>query len=68
MPKTCDICGGKAKFPSFRCQDGVVCKNCYLVVSNGYTSTIAKATLDELKRLYIKNTLPPNQTEHTQQS
>ena len=59
MGKICDICHEPTGFRSFRCVDGVVCKNCYLIVSNGYTGTIAKKTLTELKKVYIKNTLSP---------
>ena len=68
MAKTCDICGGKTGWRSFRCQDGVVCRNCYLIVSSGYTTTIAKLTLDDLKRIYVKNTLPPDQVGDAQQN
>lgn len=59
MAGTCDICGGKIGFlNSFRCQDGTICKNCYRIVSNNYTSTITKSTLLELKKVYIKNAPP----------
>lgn len=57
--KTCDICGGKLGFlNSFRCQDGVICKNCYRIVSGNYASTITGLTLAELKKLYIRNAPP----------
>lgn len=59
MAKTCDICGAKlGLFGSFHCQDGVVCKNCYRIVSGNYAATITKMTLAELKRLYIQNAQP----------
>lgn len=35
MAGNCDICGEKLGFRKFHCQDGVVCKKCYAVVSNG---------------------------------
>jgi len=59
MAGVCDICGGRTGFRNaFRCQDGVICKNCYRIVSNNYTTTIAKSTLLELKKIYIKNAAP----------
>ena len=59
MAKTCDICGAKlGLLGTFHCQDGVVCKNCYRIVSGNYSTTIAKMTLAELKRLYIRNAQP----------
>lgn len=59
MAGTCDICGGKIGFlNSFHCQDGTICKNCYRIVSNNYTSTITKSSLLELKKVYIKNAPP----------
>ena len=36
------------------------------VGSNGYTGTIAKKTLTELKKVYIKNTLSP-QSNYTRE-
>ena len=63
MAKTCDICGGKVGFRSFRCMDGVVCKNCYRIVSGNYASTIAGLSLKELKRRYIQNAQPLNMGE-----
>ena len=57
--KTCDICGAKMGFlKKFRCQDGVICKSCYKIVSNNYANTITKMTLADLKRVYIKNAQP----------
>ncbi|MBQ6207705.1 MAG: DUF4428 domain-containing protein [Oscillospiraceae bacterium] len=57
MKQLCDICGGTTGFRNrFRCQDGVICKNCYRIVSGVYTTTVAKLTLAELKRRYIRNT------------
>ena len=58
MAKECDICGNKIGFKGFHCQDGVVCKKCYGAVSNGYTGTITKKTLAELKKTYEKNAVP----------
>lgn len=59
MAGICDICGGKTGFRnSFRCQDGVICKNCYRIVSNNFSSTIAGSTLLELKKTYIRNAQP----------
>ena len=57
--KTCDICGGKRGFfHSFRCQDGVICKNCYRIVSGNYATTITGKTIQELKKIYIQNAQP----------
>ena len=50
MAGNCDICGEKLGFRKFHCQDVVVCKKCYAVVSNGFTETITKKTLAELKK------------------
>lgn len=58
MAGNCDICGEKLGFRKFRCQDGVVCKKCYAVVSNGFTETITKKTLAELKKTYEANAVP----------
>lgn len=56
MAGVCDICGGKTGFRNqFRCQDGVICKNCYQIVTNNFSSTITKLTLRELKEVYVKN-------------
>ena len=64
MAGVCDICGGKTGFRnSFRCQDGTICKNCYRIVSNNYTSTITKSTLLDLKKVYIKNAPPVDMGE-----
>lgn len=61
MAGVCDICGGKTGFRnSFRCQDGTICKNCYQIVSNNYTTTITRLTLLDLKKVYIKNAPPVN--------
>ena len=55
MEKTCGICGGKTGFRNrFRCQDGVVCKRCYRIVSGNFATTIAKTPLSELKQRYIR--------------
>lgn len=59
MAAKCDLCGGKTGlFRTFHCLDGLVCKNCYRIVSGNYASTIANLTLLELKRRYIKNAQP----------
>ena len=58
MAGNCDICGEKLGFRKFHCQDGVVCKKCYAVVSNGFTETITKKTLAELKKTYKTNAVP----------
>ena len=58
MAGNCDICGEKLGFRKFHCQDGVVCKKCYAVVSNGFTETITKKTLAELKKTYKANAVP----------
>lgn len=58
MAGNCDICGEKLEFRKFHCQDGVVCKKCYAVVSNGFTETITKKTLAELKKTYEANAVP----------
>lgn len=52
MAGNCDLCGEKLGFRKFHCQDGVVCKKCYAIVSNGFSETIAKKTLTELKKTY----------------
>ncbi len=58
MAKICDICGGKIKFRSFRCQDGTICKKCYPIVSNRFTSIITGKTITELRQIYEKNAAP----------
>lgn len=58
MARICDICGGKIGFKAFHCQDGAICKHCYQIVSNQFTTTITKSTLAELKKTYIKNAQP----------
>ena len=58
MAGNCDICGEKLGFRKFHCQDGVVCKKCYAVVSNGFTETITKKTLAELKKTYEAKAVP----------
>ncbi len=58
MAKTCDICGEKIGLKAFRCQDGVLCKDCYKLVSNNFTSTITTKTLLELKERYVQNAAP----------
>ena len=58
MAGNCDICGEKLGFRKFHCKDGVVCKKCYAVVSNGFTETITKKTLAELKKTYEANAVP----------
>ena len=56
MAKACDICGEKTGFRNrFRCQDGVICKKCYQVVSNDFSRTIARSTVLELKKIYVDN-------------
>ena len=64
MAGNCDICGGKTGFRnSFHCQDGTICKNCYRIVSNNYTTTITRSTLLDLKKVYIKNAPPVDMGE-----
>ncbi len=58
MARVCDICGGKIGWKAFHCQDGAICKECYKLVSNGYTTTITGKTLAELKKAYVKNAKP----------
>ena len=58
MAGNCDFCGEKLGFRKFLRQDGVVCKKCYAVVSNGFTETITKKTLAELKKTYEANAVP----------
>ena len=60
MAGNCDLCGEKLGFRKFHCQDGVVCKKCYAIVSNGFSETIAKKTLAELKKTYEANAVPIN--------
>lgn len=60
MAGVCDICGGKTGFRNtFRCQDGVICKNCYRIVSNHYSTTITRSTILDLKKIYIRNAQAP---------
>ena len=59
MAGTCDICGNKTGFLNqFRCQDGILCKDCYKIVSNHYSSTIAGSSLAELKKIHARNSRP----------
>ncbi|MCI2057379.1 MAG: DUF4428 domain-containing protein [Oscillibacter sp.] len=59
MAQNCDICGAEVGFLNkFRCQDGVICKKCYEIVSNHFATTITQMTLGELKRNYVKNVQP----------
>ncbi len=59
MAGTCDICGNKTGFLNqFRCQDGILCKDCYKIVSNHYSSTIAGSSLTELKKIHARNSRP----------
>ncbi|MDO4313941.1 MAG: DUF4428 domain-containing protein, partial [Eubacteriales bacterium] len=58
MAKKCDICGNKIGFKGFHCQDGIICKQCYSVVSNGFRDTITGKTLSELKKTYEINRVP----------
>lgn len=58
MAKICDICGGKIGIKGFHCLDGVICKKCYAVASNGFTGTITKKTLEEVKQIYQANVTP----------
>lgn len=58
MAKSCDICGKKIGFKAFHCLDGKLCKECYQLVSNQFTSTITGKTLAELKQLYERNAAP----------
>ena len=34
MARMCDLCGKKTGWRAFHCQDGVICKDCYKIVSN----------------------------------
>ena len=67
MAGNCDLCGEKLGFRKFHCQDGVVCKKCYAIVSNGFSETIAKKTLAELKKTYeatsVGNCIRGNKSE-----
>lgn len=58
MARECDICGNKIGLKGLHCQDGIICKKCYAIVSNNFTETITKKTLEELKKTYEKNTVP----------
>lgn len=58
MARICDICGGTIGFKAFHCLDGMLCKNCYRIVSNQFTTTITGSTLLDLKMTYIKNAAP----------
>ncbi len=55
MSKTCDLCGGPiGVIRKFRCLDGVICKDCYRLVSGNYTDTVAGKSLEDLKRIYVQ--------------
>ena len=58
MSRTCDICGGKIGLKAFHCQDGKICKRCYQIVSNNFTSTIIQKSLSELRAIYDQNAAP----------
>ncbi|MBP3700331.1 MAG: DUF4428 domain-containing protein [Lachnospiraceae bacterium] len=58
MAKVCDICGNKTGWRSFHCQDGVICKECYKIVSNHFTTIITQKTLAELQDTYETNAVP----------
>ena len=58
MAGVCDICGKSTGRRVFRCTDGKVCRDCYEIVSNHFTSTITKSTLAELKERYAENAAP----------
>ena len=45
MARMCDLCGKKTGWRAFHCQDGVICKDCYKIVSNHYTTTVTGKTL-----------------------
>lgn len=56
MSGTCAICGEKTGFRNkFRCLDGAICKRCYQIVTNDFSSTIARLTVQDLKKTYVKN-------------
>lgn len=63
MAGVCDICGRKLGFRRFRCQDGVICKECYAVVSNYFTDTIIGKSIDDLRKKYETNKTPINMGE-----
>lgn len=60
MARICDICGEKIGWKAFHCQDGAICKRCYQIVSNHFTSTITQKKLAELKHTYRRNAAPLN--------
>ncbi|OFK22424.1 DUF4428 domain-containing protein [Olsenella sp. HMSC062G07] len=49
---TCDICGKKLGFRKFKYSTGVICKDCYKLASESYTTTIAEKTFDEVMAAY----------------
>lgn len=53
--KICDICGAVIGRKRFRCSDGVLCKDCYQIVTNNFSDTIADKTLQDLKMTYVQN-------------
>lgn len=55
MSKNCSICNKKLGWKKFRCVDGVVCADCYKIVSNQYTSKIIDKELWELLEIYNNN-------------
>lgn len=58
MARMCDLCGKKTGWRAFHCQDGVICKDCYKIVSNHYTTTVTGKTLAELRKDYRQNAAP----------
>ena len=64
MAGVCDICGKSTGRRVFRCTDGKVCRDCYEIVSNHFTSTITKSTLAELKERYAENAAPLDLAEN----
>lgn len=51
----CDICGAVTGRKKFRCRDGVLCKNCYQIVTNNFSGTVADRDLKDLKMIYVQN-------------
>lgn len=50
----CDICGAVTGRKKFRCRDGVLCKDCYQIVTNNFSSTVADKSLKDLKMTYVQ--------------
>lgn len=51
----CDICGAATGRKKFHCRNGILCKDCYQIVTDNFKSTVADRDLDDLKMVYVQN-------------